>query len=181
MLKNYQRCFKYGRYKGLDEDKAYDFAGWFVTKFPDTREFRNEWALGSYFRETVGDKRTKCYDDKRTLSLGLGTGKTSQDDDDYQPKDVVCERRDIGEFESHLDARGEIEKLRPKDRLIMFMISDGYKMKEIADLFGVTDRRISQIVSNIRAKRILREKKKEIEELKSSIRSWNMELNWMTL
>jgi DNA-binding CsgD family transcriptional regulator len=181
MAENYKRAFRYGLKRGMDEDKAYDFAGWIVEKFPRERVEYLKFHFIAYFRKTVGSKRSPFYESQRALNAGFGTGGKSGESENASFPEQVCARRDLERYHDAGELDRHLGRLDPKQKLIFFMVSEGYSNREIAKLFGLSGARIGQIITPITGQLKLIQKNEAIEEMKSQCKWESWDVEWFSL
>lgn len=179
MLSTYRKCESYGRkkFKG-DKNQAQDFAGWVVTTRRSGSKIQCRTALVDYFRATLGDSRTKLHNDRK-ISQSVRDRNAEEERHRYDALEAeVFNGFDIGSDIDARNFRNAFEKrLTNAEKLILYLTENGYLLKEIGDLFGVSEGRISQILNEQKTyflKINLREKKADIAYLEKQVQN----LSW---
>jgi len=154
-LKHYKRAYKYGRFKGFDETKAYDFAGWVLLKKEDVQNINMGFVFVDYLRETIGRPSTKGFEAKRALSFVADTEEMPTIVDQSNP------------IKLYFDEESSPFHNLPKElrAIAVLRFKWGFTNAEIGYCFAVTESRVSQRLKEIQTR--IRQTSKTMPKSKS--------------
>ncbi len=161
-------------------DEAEDFAQDAALASFQNKLFTFETAFVDYLRTRFGSARSvvgrvRSFAERSAIRLDHPVN-NAQGDGDSLNHDV------IGFSEPEPEIEPVDMGVRPKDKreeLIWFMIKDGYQQKEVGKTLGISEGRVSQILTKLLLKPRLLNAKNQVEQ--ACVKAGNIEVDWWVL
>lgn len=183
MSKELLTIFKKGtayakRKRGMLENHqdAEDFGSYCVERKLKQSYSRLDWMFVDYLREGSGRKGSNGYDQKsalkRATSLNAVIGDSTTDR--IELIDVGCGGSDLKNREKINDFKRTLRAKNQRHKEMIDMFFKNFKHKEIAEKFGISTSRVSQILSfYIEPKKKLREFSfADLKSLSKEVKAW---------
>lgn len=173
MDKNWERYRNYGRSKGLKQEDAEDFATEYYMRVMQGKKQTLKQYYIDYLRRTFGDTRTpsgKLKSNSRRFGDGEAEGQSEVFGGcDFQHRGSL--ERSLGDNREIRQQLTKIRNVAGKTSVACFLLFKkfGLSLQEIADVFGVSESRISQRTTKVEAAiaKIKRREESRMERLQA--------------